>query len=267
MLYSKKLLSLFLVLSVLFLVEVMAHSGHDAIASPTLEARQLFFSANDAVAQVDEKNPHNHPANCGHEGPDKHGAIMEKVRMEAKIAKQRQNSKHHHRHLQMLTDNCTQIIQTCQQCISIKVNLHLTLFTRSGYELIPHPTPSVVALSRGERLTIADFSSVSQIQSLFNDTINVVNNAFVDTPFNFVWDSSDTTLSNNEAWVDAVGTFQDDMSAAVGSGDLRQLDVFLGFRVTDPVISGTNSVGMSSFASVQKAGRGEYVYIWRVMFR
>ena len=260
-------------LPVLFLISfelLVGALAHDDPPDPTLEARPLSSSSSeDPVFLHVTENPHNHPHACAHKGLDKEQAMIETARVEAAVAKQKtQSTYHRQRHLQMglLTDNCTEIVKACRHCISIKMNLHLTTFNRSGYELIPHPTQTIIAMNQGQSLTVNDFSSITTIQQLFADNIEVVNNAFEETPFSFVWDPLDTTVSNNATWVDAIAAHQADISAAVGSGDLRQLDVFLGFRVTDPRVSGQNSTGMASFASVQRAGVGEYVYSLREFY-
>lgn len=225
----------------------------------------LASEPSDGLRHNDDHANH-HKCVCGHEGfvGNKKRAVVDGARVQAakdRLINDESSRSGSHRYLQSSPDilaTCTEIVEDCAQCIDIHVNLHLTSFTSStlGVELIPHPTTAVVSLTNGTAITAADFSTVEQIQALFADTIDVVNNAFADTPFSFSWDPVNTTVSDNVTWVDAVGDHQGDISAAVGSGDLRQLDVFLGLRLTsDSVLT----FGLASFASVQRAGIGEYV--------
>ena len=83
--------------------------------------------------------------------------------------------------------------------------------------------------------------------------IDVLNAAFVDSPFFFT--TGVTTVSNNVDWVNSVADYDGEISAAVGSYDLKQLDVFVGFNVL--FIPNGVVLGLASPPSVQRAGVGE----------
>lgn len=160
---------------------------------------------------------------------------------------------------QLQTTDCSDL---CDQCIEIETHLHLIQGNVTGLGVIfPHPTETVFNRLGGDT-TIGqdDFSTRQQIINLFRANMAVANEAFGGTPFAFRFVPERTTVTVNNDWSNYAIDYRQEMSRAVGSGNLRQLDVFVVWTV------GTNSsessstgtiLGIASLPGAQIAGEGD----------
>lgn len=207
----------------------------------------------------DHRHLLDHGHRCGTADPTRQQAATEEVRMKARLDGKNNNN----RHVRQLA------LQTCDQLanqgrnIVIPANLHLTTVSvevGNGrmIELIPHPLESVSRLLDGdETLTPSDFSSQADIEQFFAENLNIVNAAFQGTPFRFT--KGTTTRTMNTRWSLDVGAYMPDLSALVGSYDLRELDVFLGVQLFANRTEGGVALGVARLAGSQLAGKGDGV--------
>lgn len=200
---------------------------------------------------------------------DKADIVVEETRLYAAL----QRAANHHdnpttvrrygRNLQDLDDSCQQISAACNQCIDIRVNLGLIGFVATdeasgqSWDLLPHPTDVMIDVITGDAPVNpnTDFSSVSDIQDLFAANLQVLNDAFVDSPFNFVWDRNADTRVEYDGSLLNVAEKQQEVTDAVGIADLMVLNVFVGFNVI--FVEDAIVFGLANFAAAQRVGKGE----------
>ena len=95
--------------------------------------------------------------------------------------------------------------------------------------VIPHPPDSVERVNqtrtgRSQPLRKSSFSTKADIIEMFRLNMELVNDAFVGTPFIFSFVEEKTTLTQNNTWAEEVAKYEIEVGAAVGSGDLKVLD-------------------------------------------
>lgn len=145
----------------------------------------------------------------------------------------------------------------CEQCIEIDVHLHLIQANVTGLGIIfPHPTRPVLRWLNGDdTISLDDFSTQDQILDLFRENIVVANDAFVGSPFRFRFVPERTTVTINNDWSNDAVDYRQEMSQAVGSNDLRVLDVFVAWNLQqrdDGLV-----LGIAALPAAQIAGQGD----------
>ena len=102
-----------------------------------------------------------------------------------------------------------------------------------GTAVIPHPTSVVQQYDTqgAAGLTPASFTSLDDMKQIIENQISVANQALTGSPFQFrnMVDSLSTVQNENYARYPIDNTIE--MSANLGSGDLRILDVYLSYSV------------------------------------
>lgn len=208
-------------------------------------------------------DPHEY---CGTASPDKLDAVMEQARLQVAAQRASSHNHHHHHHvrrLQEMTANCDEIVAACQQCIEVPVNvglIGLTLQASNGQlvDFLPHPTSAMQRLIDGNTVPVEDFSTIVDIQQLVKRNIDVLNEAFVKTPFKFVWNAITNTkvaFDDNYSVVANIAAFPQEIANKVGVDDSRTLNIYVGWGVlqTDRGVV----LGLASPAAAQRFGVGE----------
>ena len=193
---------------------------------------------------------HDHHAghDCGTATPSQHKAVVDQLRLRAAF-----DDNHGGRRLQVPTA-CTEM---CEQCIEVEVYLHLILgnLTSLG-PIIPHPTEVVLDLINDvPGATTADLSTEDDINNLFQNNVDIVNQAFVGTPFRFRFVREATTQTISNDWSNDGAEFQPEMSEALGSGELTKMHVFLVWNVRQSI--GGLTLGIASLPAAQIADDGD----------
>jgi hypothetical protein len=101
----------------------------------------------------------------------------------------------------------------------------------------------------------SDFSSVDDVVTMFQNNLVIVNQAFVGTPFRFRYVSEATTQTVSNDWSNDAVEYQSEMSAALGSGNLRVMDVFMAWNLLQDT-QGT-ILGVASLPAAQIASNGD----------
>ena len=205
------------------------------------------FSLSSAVNQ--HHHHHHDHSTCGFSDPSLVDRAGEEIRTRAALGGARG------RHLQVL--DCNRL-RNHPTTIEIPVHLHLTTVAN----MILHPNDAVDRfIDESPDFNPNDeFSSPADIEALFQVNIDVLNDAFADTSFHFTFVRARTTVTNNFDWTFELEKYQTDISRAVGSNDLRQLDVFVAYSLMDPV-DDIVLRGMAIPGAVQRRGTGDGVYI------
>eukprot|EP00977_Amphora_coffeiformis_P009504 scaffold2193_cov171-Amphora_coffeaeformis.AAC.10 len=214
-----------------------------------------------AHSHHDQKDNHHdkHHHRCATAEPTLRDQLFERLRFDGAFGKKNNRRRNNNRRVLFETD-CTQL---CNQCIEIGVNLHLIGWDVQGEvePFIPHPTDTLLAFVGGTA-SRQDLSTADDIIALFQANVGVVNRAFEGTPFRFTFTPSTTTTTANNEWSFNATDFVADMSRALGSGDLRQLDVFVVWSLVEQTIDSTSVVlGQASYSSLQLADEGDGVLL------
>ena len=216
-----------------------------------------FVDAYEDVFHHNHDHDHDHNNNeiCGTEIPSLQQEMINQVRLNAFGAV---TDGTYDRRRKLQTESCDEL---CKQCIEIEVYLHL-IGTDLGFgPVIPHPQS---ALSRSQEnvddVTIEDFATAEEIIAMFEENIDVVNKAFLETPFRFKFMSEHTTQTTNVEWSEASVDFKDEIGALLGNQDLRKLDCFVssGLRPTRGV---GEILGTATLPASQSVEKGDGVYI------
>ncbi|CAB9502047.1 Extracellular metalloprotease [Seminavis robusta] len=143
--------------------------------------------------------------------------------------------------------------ELCKQCIEIDTYFHLSGYpldnqNESSAWVIPHPSDEFRMLRQelrnktinNEDIDISSpgrFSTVHDIYQLIQDTVNVINTRYADSPFKFNWMNSDPANStvhvrNSFAFVYAGNVYKsNDYATQAHQGDRRTLNVYLNYRI------------------------------------
>lgn len=158
------------------------------------------------------------------------------------------------RNRRLLPTSCDEL---CDQCIDIQVRLNLLVMETAQGPIVPHPSRTMDLLFSGATVAVSDFSTNEEIAELFEDNLSIVNDSYQGTPFRFSWDGNinfaigDVTFNAFE--------YRDTISAAIGSGDLRILDVFVAYNAH--ALPDVTVFGVATMGSAQTEGTGDGVYV------
>ena len=204
------------------------------------------------LAQVDAHAHHHHGADdhrCATAEPQLRDQLVERLRFQGAFGG-RENRR-------LLLTDCNQL---CDQCIEIEVNLHLILGNVTGFGvLVPHPTDVVLDLLNGRPGSRQDLSTAQDIVALFEDNIAVVNRAYQGTPFRFRFTPEGTTTTVNNDWSNGAVESQQEIGRALGSRDLRKLDVFVAWSLQES--ESGRVLGIATLPAAQLAGEGDGVIL------
>lgn len=216
----------------------------------------MGHSLNDRL-EPNLRTKHQNLTRCGFRVPNLMETAVADIRTEATLVGSGRPKRQEHRRIQIQT--CDQL---CDQCIEIDVNLHMTsIVVGQTLNLIPHPTDIVNRINQGGTAPgIDQFSTPQEIGAIFQANIDVVNQAYSGTPFRFRFAQERTTVTENTAWAYSLQDYQTGISALVGSGDLTQLDVFLGFSLGSSE-GDRDALGLASTPAFQRAGTGDGVFL------
>lgn len=214
------------------------------------ELRQRLSRSRSAAVKKEGHQDHHHHAHatCGSQDPTRRERAVQEVRTKAALQQQQRRG----RHLQL--ESCDNLRD--QKTTEIQVNLHLVTVL-DGVFL--HPNNAVDRFVNDDPdFDFSEFSSQADLEDLFQINIDVLNAAFADTPFTFMRER--TTVTENLDWTFDLAAYQDDISQAVGSKDLRQMDVFAAYnleeRDDDLILRGLASPG-----ALQRRGTGDGIYL------
>lgn len=244
---------------------VGGHKDEDSLF-PALRLKPDDAAKREKVQQVlrrvgtDDDDGHK----CGTADLTRRQAWAEETRLRATLERRRRGR----RALRLL--KCDEIAnQTSEEIVTIPIHLHLMALSVSNNNgepqlILPHPTSSFIRLLEssssspddGSSLQLSNFSTPADIEAMFVENLAVVNEAFADTSFRFVL--GNTTVTDNFDWVLDIGLYLAQASAAVGSGDLRELDLFVGFAIE---VDDLGILGRAVPSSVQRAGKGDGIAI------
>ena len=160
-----------------------------------------------------------------------------------------------HRHRQLTLNNCEGL---CDQCIEIETRVHLVKAKHGTWTVIPHPTAAYEQLLSNDTDTSlfeTNFSTLEDIQALFQDNVQVLNQAFRGTPFRFRFNATASQSIVHTEWTNYASEFRLDIYNALASRNPRILDVFLVHQMLDRT-TGTQSTAMASFAGEQLENEG-----------
>ena len=215
------------------------------------------------LGYVDSHEGHSHKGHahdhdgefCGTEVP----TLQEEARNQARVdAFQVVTDGNYIRRRKLATESCHEL---CDQCIEIETYLHMIGTDLAGIgPIIPHPTSVYESAKENiASVTMEDFSTRDNIEAMFEDNIDVINNAFTGTPFRFKFIRQATTRTINANWVEDATEHMGEMSRILGNNDLRKLDVFL----TATLRSGAAGeiLGTATLPGSQQAGKGDGVYL------
>ena len=208
----------------------------------------------------ESSHQHNGDHRCATPAPNLRDELVDQLRFRGAFD-QEEHSPHSkgRRQRQLQSTDCQDL---CDQCIEIETHLHLIQGNVTGLGVIfPHPTETVLERLNGDTtIGLDDFTTRDQVENMFRDNMAVVNEAFGGTPFQFQFVPERTTVTVNNDWSNYAIDYRQEMSRAVGSGNLRQLDVFvvwnLGTNSSESSSSGT-IVGIASLPAAQIAGEGD----------
>lgn len=189
---------------------------------------------------------------CGVEHVDSLDAAIDQARMN-----RIQNHSFGRRDLQRLT--CDEL---CDGCIEIDTVFHLFAFNFQGTQVLPHPTAAMQRFDAGDAsLQVSDFTTPDGFRQNLIDQIAVTNRHLQGTPFRLRF-VEPFTVTNNDSYMRYPVDFFQDITATVGSGNLRVLDVYLSYNVVSQ--SETNPlarVGMATLPSQQLLRNGDGVFL------
>lgn len=157
----------------------------------------------------------------------------------------------------LLPTSCDEMCD--DQCITIQVRLNLLCLETNVGPIVPHPTAVADAALRGAPFYRNNFSSPKDIAASFGQNMQVLNQAFNGTPFGFEWDGTWQIGVSTGATTKAFEN-RGQASQVMGSGDVRVLDVFLGFALLNLDDGGT-ILGLATPAAAQTDGTGDGVYL------
>ena len=198
---------------------------------------------------------HHHGDWCG----TKHLSLQEEQMQQLRVqAFRHHTSPNGGENRRLLPQTCQEL---CDQCVEIQVRLNLLILETDDHgPRAPHPTNLVNQLQKRDWSNVQwdKFSTPDDVAVLFEGNMKILNSAFSETPFRFAWDG-EYKLGVGEA---IFGAFDDraDVSAVMGSDDLRILDVFVAYQLTHQRGSGL-MLGFATPASLQEKGRGDGVYL------
>lgn len=203
------------------------------------------LSRSNTLKQLHDHDHDAHDIACGAHDPTPQERVAEEVRLQAALNNGRR---------QLQVESCDNLRDPF---IEIQVNLHLTTVNN----LFLHPNPAVTRLvDNGPTFDESELSTQSDLEDLFQLNIDILNQAFDNTPFRFVFMREHTTVTDNIDWTFDLSRYQIEISQAVGSRDLRQMDVFCAYnleeRDDDLVLRGRAAPG-----PLQLSGTGDGVYL------
>jgi hypothetical protein len=142
--------------------------------------------------------------------------------------------------------------------VEIVTRVHLVLAdadNNSSNSILPHPTEAFARHLQGDADLTADaFSQPRDILNLFQDQVEILNRAFLQTPFYFTFDANATRTIAHTNWTCYGSEFRTPLQEELSSGDSTILDVFLVYQLADRRISGetsTSTMAMATFAGEQ----------------
>lgn len=220
--------------------------------APFLSRSSLSFSHAHAHHHHHHDDSDDH--RCATAEPTLRGELVERLRFQGAF-----DESHRPEHRRLLETDCDRL---CDQCIEIGVNLHLILGNITGFGvLVPHPTDVVLDILNDRTDSRRDLSTQQDIVAMFEENIAVVNRAFRGTPFRFRFNDPDaTTATVNNDWSNDAVEFQREMSQALGSRDLRTLDVFVAWNLRTTGTGG-RVLGIATLPAAQLAGQGDGVIV------
>ena len=206
---------------------------------------------------------------CATAEPTLRDELIEGMRFQGAFGHDNNNNNNNEKNRRLIQTDCDQL---CDQCIEIGVNLHMISANVTGLGvIIPHPTNTVLDLVNGRPgRSREDLSTPEDIIALFQANMAVVNRSFRGTPFRFTFtpEQGSTTITTtvNNDWSNYAVDFLPDMSQAVGSGDLRQLDVFVAWNLRQRTNGTTTDdtsliLGKASLPAAQLATQGDGVLL------
>lgn len=138
-----------------------------------------------------------------------------------------------------------------------RVDTRFKAMSRDWALFSPHPTETVLAFLRGleSSIDLGDFTTQANLLDMFGVNIDVVNQAFQGTPFKFRFAPKHTTVTVSNDWSNDAMEYRQ-MSQAVGSGNLRVLDVFVAWSLGDGEESSL-VLGIASLPAAQISGQGD----------
>jgi hypothetical protein len=105
--------------------------------------------------------------------------------------------------------------------------------------VLPHPTGAVPAsypLSSSIVIAadqVGDFTTVDDLMSMIDRQMEILNESYANTPFRFKhMNRDDPSVATNTDWTYYADDYRQEMSRALGRGDLKTLNVYLAFGVS-----------------------------------
>lgn len=234
---------------------VRAHNDHhpDHHHRHLHSDHNVLYDETDLLATLHDHGDHR----CATPAPDVHKEITNQLRIQSTFSSTpEQPNDRQRRQRRQLQSHCDEL---CDQCVEIETRLHLIQGNVTGLGVIfPHPTRTVLERLRGdESIGLEDFSTQGEIVNMFRNNIQVVNAAFAGTPFRFRFASEQTTVSISNDWSNDAIEYRQEMSQAVGSDDLRILDVFVAWSLESSSDEEGTVLGIASLPAAQIEGQGD----------
>lgn len=188
---------------------------------------------------------HHHGSFCGAKDPSVEESLEEVTRIKAF---RKESSRR-----RLYPVSCQQL---CDQCVEITVNMHILMVPIQFGSFIPHPTKSYQRWNQGKSVSATEFSTASDVEKIFSENLDLLNDIYKGTPFKF--NLKDVTRTANLDWATNSANHYWEMSAALGSTDPAVMDVYLSLQLTD---DGNDYLGMATNAASQAWHDGDGVFI------
>ena len=152
--------------------------------------------------------------------------------------------------------------QLCDGCIEIDTVFHFFVFNFRGTLVLPHPSATMQRYDAGDTtLQVSDFTQPDDFRQNLRDQVAVTNQHLQGSPFRLRLVEA-FTVTANESYMRYPVDFFQEITANVGSGNLRVMDVYLSYNVlrqseTNPLAR----VGLATLPSQQLVRNGDGVFL------